>query len=109
MSPYSIMMGLILILTPLICWLFTLGCKESRTPFSKMAEEIHNKRYYLHALGYIFIIKWKALTDKLNEPIKESTGNFTNWIYSIEGNAALWFQETFQNAWLTAFLNFHYH
>ena len=108
MSPYSIMMGLILILTPLICWLFTLGCKESRTPFSKMAEEIHNKRYYLHALGYIFIIKWKALTDKLNEPIKESTGNFTNWIYSIEGNAALWFQETFQNAWLTDFLNFHY-
>ena len=108
MSPYSIMMGLILILTPLICWLFTLGCKESRTPFSKMVEEIHNKRYYLHALGYIFIIKWKAITDNLNEPIKESTGNFTNWIYSIEGNAALWFQETFQNAWLTDFLNFHY-
>ena len=108
MSPYSVMMGLILILTPLICWLFTLGNKETRTPLNKIFEVIHEKRYYLHALGYIFIIRWKALTDDLNEPIKIQTGNWTNWIYSFEGELTLWIQQTFENAWLTEFLNFHY-
>jgi len=108
MSPYSVMMGLILILTPLICWLFTIGREDTRTPLSKIFEVIHEKRYYLHALGYIFIIRWKALTDDLNEPIRMQTGNFTNWVYSFEGEVTLWFQQTFENAMLTEFLNFHY-
>ncbi len=108
MSPYSVMMGLILILTPIICWVFTLGREETRTPLNKIFEVIHEKRYYLHALGYIFIIRWKALTDDLNEPIKLKTGNFTNWVYSLEGEVTLWVQQTFENAWLTEFLNFHY-
>ncbi|RJU85895.1 MAG: phosphatase PAP2 family protein [Candidatus Poseidoniales archaeon] len=108
MSPYTVMMGIILILTPVTCWVFTLGNKEKRTPLNKMFEVIHEKRYYLHALGYIFIIKWKALTDKYNEPIKIRTGNWTELIYSIEGNTTLWIQQTFENAWLTEFLNFHY-
>jgi len=108
MSPYSVMMGLILILTPIICWLFTIGREHTRTPLGKAFQVIHEKRYYLHALGYLFIIKWKATTDDLNEPIKIRTGNWTEWIYSIEGNATLWVQDTFQNAWLTEFLNFHY-
>lgn len=108
MSPYWVMMGLILILTPIICWVFTLGRTETRTPFNRMASVIHEKRYYLHAMGYIVIIKWKAVTDSLNEPIKNSTGNWTEWIYSFEGNATLWIQQTFENVWLTEFLNFHY-
>ncbi len=108
MSPYTVMMGLILILTPLICWLFTLGREHTRTPLGKAFEVIHENRYYLHILGYLLIIKWKALTDQLNEPIKIKTGNWTNWIYSLEGDTTLWIQQTFENAWLTEFLNFHY-
>ncbi len=108
MSPYTVMMGLILILTPLICWLFTLGREHTRTPLGKAVEVIHENRYYLHILGYLLIIKWKALTDQLNEPIKIKTGNWTEWIYSIEGDTTLWIQQTFENVWLTGFLNFHY-
>ena len=77
MSPYWVMMGIILILTPVICWAFTLGREHTRTPLSKAFSVIHEKRYYLHALGYIFIIKWKSMTDDLNEPIKTRTGNWT--------------------------------
>jgi membrane-associated phospholipid phosphatase len=108
MSPYTVMMGLILILTPLICWLFTLGREDTRTPLGKSFKIIHENRYYLHVLGYLLIIKWKGLTDQLNEPIKIRTGNWTEWIYSLEGNTTLWIQQTFENAWLTEFLNFHY-
>ena len=70
MSPYSVMMGIILILTPVICWVFTIGREHTRTPLNKAFQVIHEKRYYLHALGYLLIIRWKALTDELNEPIK---------------------------------------
>ena len=108
MSPYWVMMGLILILTPLVCWVFTRGREETRVPMNRWAQTIHDKRYYLHALGYLVIIKWKSVTDNLNEPIKNSTGNWTDWIYAFEGEATLWVQQTFENAWLTEFLNFHY-
>ena len=108
MSPYAVMMGLILVLTPVICWLFTLGREHTRTPLGKTLGVIHENRYYLHILGYLFIIKWKQLTDGLNEPIKIRTGNWTEWIYSLEGNTTLWIQQTFENVWLTEFLNFHY-
>ena len=97
LNPYWMMMGIILILTPLTCWLFTLNQKERRTPFGRMASVIHEKRYYLHVMGYIIIIKWKSVTDELNEPMKTATGHWTEWIYAIEGNATLWFQEAFQN------------
>lgn len=108
MSPYWVMMGIILILTPVICWLFTLGREHTRTPLSKALDVIHEKRYYLHAIGYLVIIRWKALTDDLNEPIKNQTGNWTNLVYSLEGEVTLWVQQTFENAVLTEFLNFHY-
>ncbi|MBT4981972.1 MAG: phosphatase PAP2 family protein [Euryarchaeota archaeon] len=108
MSPYWVMMGIILILTPIVCWVFTLGRKETRTPLGSAFQIIHDKRYYLHVLGYLVILKWKSVTDDLNEPIKISTGNWTEWIYALEGNATLWVQQTFENAILTEFLNFHY-
>jgi len=101
-------MGIILILTPAICWLFTLHRKELRTPMSRVGQMIHDQRYYLHMMGYIVIIVWKGITDKLNEPIKEATGHWTDWVYAIEGEPVLWIQQTFENATLTSVLNFHY-
>ena len=61
MDPYEIMMSMILVLTPIICWFFTRTQPKHRTPWRKWAEEFHNKRYYLHAMGYIVIIRWLSL------------------------------------------------
>ena len=107
-SPYWVMMGMILLLTPAICWIFTLHRKEMRTPLSRIGDMIHNQRYYLHIMGYVVIIIWKGATDKLNEPIKYATGHWTDWVYAIEGEPTLWIQQTFENSTLTGFLNFHY-
>ena len=108
MDPYEIMMGMILVLTPVICWFFTRHQANERIPWRQWADEFHNKRYYLHAMGYIVIIRWKALTDKLNEPMKGRTGHWTEWVYALEGNATQWIQNAFRNDLLTEFLNFHY-
>ena len=108
MEPYSIMLLLIVVLTPIICWLFTLHRPEMRIPWREWSRTFHEKRYYLHALGYIVIIKWKAITDTINEPIKIETGHWTELIYSIEGDFTKWIQDAFQNDLLTEFLNFHY-
>ena len=108
MEPYSIMLLLIVVLTPIICWLFTLHRPEMRIPWREWSRTFHEKRYYLHALGYIVIIKWKAITDTINEPIKIETGHWTELIYSIEGDFTKWIQDAFQNDLLTEILNFHY-
>ena len=108
MDPYEIMMGMILVLTPIICWFFTRSQTGHRIPVRKWAEEFHNKRYYLHAIGYIVIIRWKSITDKLNEPMKGRTGHWTDWVYGVEGEFTKWVQDAFRNDALTEFLNFHY-
>ena len=108
MDPYGIMMGMIVVLTPIICWVFTRHQSEFRVPWRSWAEEIHHKRYYLHAMGYIVIIRWKSITDKLNEPMKINTGHWTDIVYSLEGEAVKWVQDTFRNDLLTDVLNFHY-
>ena len=108
MDPYEIMMGMIVVLTPIICWYFTRKQKEFRIPWRSWAEEFHNKRYYLHAMGYIVIIRWKAITDKLNEPMKARTGHWTAWVHGIEGAFTKGVQDAFRNDILTEFLNFHY-
>ena len=108
MDPYEIMMGMIVVLTPIICWFFTRHQSDYRVPWRSWAEEIHNKRYYLHAMGYIVIIRWKAITDKLNEPMKVKTGHWTAWVHGVEGEFTKWFQDLFRNDLLTEFLNFHY-
>ena len=108
MDPYEIMMGMILVLTPIICWFFTRSQTDHRIPVRKWAEEFHNKRYYLHAIGYIVIIRWKSITDKLNEPMKGRTGHWTDWVYGVEGEFTKWVQDAFRNDALTEFLNFHY-
>ena len=108
MDPYEIMMSMILVLTPIICWFFTRTQTEHRIHWRKWAEEFHNKRYYLHAMGYIVIIRWKSITDKLNEPMKTRTGHWTDWVYGIEGEFTKWVQDVFRSDALTEFLNFHY-
>ena len=108
MSPYRIMMYLILFLTPIICWAFTVHIKGRRTPIRDWAREFHEKRYYLHAIGYIIIIRWKSITDALNEPIKMNVGHWTDWLYSIEGEFTKGIQDLFYNETLTSILNFHY-
>jgi hypothetical protein len=108
LNPYWVMMGIILILTPVTCWVFTLGKKEERTPLNKIGKLIHANRYYFHLLGYVAIIQWKAVTDYLNEPIKIDTGHWTDAVYSIEGDLTLWIQQAFENEFLTTILNFHY-
>lgn len=108
MEPYTIMMLMIVILTPIICWLFTLHRPEMRIPWRQWAQTFHDKRYYIHALGYIIILKWKEITDTINEPIKIKTGHWTELVYSIEGDFTKLIQDAFQNETLTDFLNFHY-
>jgi hypothetical protein len=108
MDPYEVMMGLIIVFTPVICWVFTRNQKSMAVPIREFAKEFHDKRYYLHAIGYVIIIRWKAITDELNEPIKQRTGHFTDWVYSIEGNLTLHIQQFFANTTLTEILNFHY-
>lgn len=108
MDLYIIMGGMILVLTPVICWLFTRQQSEHRVPFKSWFSEFKQKRYYLHALGYVVIIGWKAMTDKLNEPMKHRTGHWTEWVYGLEGELTKWIQDAFRNDWLTDFLNFHY-
>ena len=108
MEPYTIMILMIVILTPIICWLFTRHRPEMRVPWRQWARTFHDKRYYVHALGYLAIIKWKKITDTINEPIKMKTGHWTELVYSIEGDFTKWIQDAFQNDVLTDFLNFHY-
>ena len=59
-------------------------------------------------MGYVVIIKWKDLTDGLNEPIKQRVGHWTDSVHRLEGNAVHWIQTVFEDDVLTAFLNFHY-
>jgi len=108
MEPYAIMLLLIVVLTPIICWLFSLHRPEMRIPWRQWSRTFHEKRYYLHVLGYIVIIKWKDITDKINEPIKMETGHWTELVYSVEGDLTKWIQDAFQNDLLTDLLNFHY-
>tara|TARA_B100000530_G_scaffold336720_1_gene292377 strand:+ start:1903 stop:3342 length:1440 start_codon:yes stop_codon:yes gene_type:complete len=102
------MMSMILLLTPVVCYIFSLNQKSSRLPFGKWVQTIHEQRYYIHAMGYIVIINWKGLTDRLNEPIKSTVGHWTDSVHALEGNFVLWIQNAFENDVLTAFLNFHY-
>jgi len=108
MSPYWVMMGMILILTPIICWYFSRNQRSTCVPMNRIFTEIGDKRYYFHIFGYLIIIIWKKVTDGLNEPIKTTTGHYTDWVHGFEGELVLSIQNTFQNAMLTDFLNFHY-
>jgi hypothetical protein len=108
MGPYGVMMGIILVLTPILCVVFSNNQRNSRVPLKRFFDEGRRHRYWLHISGYLLVVYWKRITDELNEPIKVSTGHYTDWIAAIEGDAVLWFQNAFENALLTELLNFHY-
>tara|TARA_B110000444_G_C18850180_1_gene604933 strand:+ start:3089 stop:4528 length:1440 start_codon:yes stop_codon:yes gene_type:complete len=108
MSPYRVMMLIILLLTPVICLWFTLHIKGRRIPIKHWLKEFHENRYYLHAIGYVIIIRWKSITDGLNEPIKADVGHWTEWVHGLEGEFTKFIQDTFYNETLTTILNFHY-
>ena len=91
-GPYATMMGIILFLTPLLCWSFTRNQIDSRVPMNRVYSEIKKQRYYLHISGYLLIILWKKFTDNLNEPFKTSTGHYTDWVHGFEGECVLWIQ-----------------
>jgi len=107
-SPYWVMMGMILVLTPIICWLFSFNQRDTCVPMNRIFSEIGDQRYYFHVFGYLAIFIWKKVTDGLNEPIKTTTGHYTDWVHGFEGELVLIIQDTFQNAMVTEFLNFHY-
>ena len=75
---------------------------------NRVFSEVKKQRYYLHISGYLLIILWKKFTDALNEPIKTSTGHYTDWVHGFEGEFVLLIQNTFENAMFTEILNFHY-
>lgn len=108
MEPIDIMRGMILFLTPVFCWFFTRSHRAHRIHWRAWVKEIREKRYYLHVMGYLVIIRWKAITDRLNEPMKARTGHWTDWVYGLEGEFTKWVQDVFSNDALTEFLNFHY-
>ena len=108
MSPYTIMMILVVFFTPVVCWLFSISQREHRVAVSMWAKEFHDKRYYLHAFGYVIIVKWKEMTDLINDPIKSDVGHWTDLIYAIEGEFTKHIQDFFMNDTLTSVLNFHY-
>ena len=57
MNPWTVMMTMILFLTPIICSIFSLHDKDSRVKYGSWLKTIHKQRYYLHAMGYIIIIQ----------------------------------------------------
>ena len=75
---------------------------------NQIFNEIGGNRYYIHAFGYLAIFVWKKVTDGLNEPIKTTTGHYTDWVHGFEGELVLSIQNAFENVMLTDFLNFHY-
>ena len=102
------MMYMILVLTPILCWLFTRNQRSTCVPMNQIFNEIGGNRYYNHAFGYLAIFVWKKVTDGLNEPIKTTTGHYTDWVHGFEGELVLSIQNAFENVMLTDFLNFHY-
>ena len=102
------MMYMILVLTPILCWLFTRNQRSTCVPMNQIFNEIGGNRYYIHAFGYLAIFVWKKVTDGLNEPIKTTTGHYTDWVHGFEGELVLSIQNAFENVMLTDFLNFHY-
>ena len=85
MSPYWVMMGLILFLTPIICWFFSRNQRSTCVPMNQIFLEVGDKRYYIHMVGYLAIFIWKKVTDGLNEPIKTTTGHYTDWVHGFDG------------------------
>ena len=69
------------------------------------------RRYWLHFVIVLSIYNAKDFLDEVDRVLMANTDgmlNMTPWIYAIEGNMALWVQETFKAGWLTDFMTHFY-
>jgi len=69
------------------------------------------RRYWLHIAIVLTIYNAKDFLDEVDRILMANTDgmlNMTPWIYAIEGEMALWVQETFRADWLTAFMTHFY-
>lgn len=69
------------------------------------------RRYWLHIVMVLLIYNAKDFLDEVDRILMANTDgmlNMTPWIYAIEGEMALWVQETFRSGWLTAFMTHFY-
>ena len=69
------------------------------------------RRYWLHIIMVLLIYNAKDFLDEVDRILMANTDgmlNMTPWIYAIEGEMALWVQETFRADWLTSFMTHFY-
>jgi len=69
------------------------------------------RRYWLHIGMVLVIYNAKDFLDEVDRILMANTDgmlNMTPWIYAIEGDMALWVQQTFMSDWLTAFMTHFY-
>ena len=69
------------------------------------------RRYWLHFGIVLSIYNAKDFLDEVDRILMANTDgmlNMTPWIYAIEGDMALWVQETFRADWLTDFMTHFY-
>ena len=69
------------------------------------------RRYWLHIGIVLLIYNAKDFLDEVDRILMANTDgmlDMTPWIYAIEGDMALWVQETFLADWLTAFMTHFY-
>ena len=107
-GPYGTIMAVILLSTIPLRNLLTRDEPEKRLSLSELPAEIRAKGYYWHISLYVVMYVYKFMIDQHNEPMKARVGGYTHWLYEIEGEFTLWFQDTFRNDVLTDILSFHY-
>ena len=67
------------------------------------------RRYWMHGIVVFSIYIWKDLFDGVDRILMANTRiDMTAYIYAIEGDIVLWFQQTFENAILTSVLTHFY-
>ena len=69
------------------------------------------RRYWLHFGIVLTIYNAKDFLDEVDRILMANTDgmlNMTPWIYAIEGDMALWVQETFRADWLTEIMTHFY-
>jgi len=67
------------------------------------------RRYWMHGIVVFSIYLWKDLFDGIDRLLMANTRfDMTSYIYAIEGDIVLWFQQTFQNSLLTLMLTHFY-
>ena len=67
------------------------------------------RRYWMHGIVVFSIYIWKDLFDGIDRLLMANTRiDMTSYIYAIEGDIVLWFQQTFENQLLTSVLTHFY-